>query len=77
MTIETNAVTARDAARRTPAPAAIGLVDLLDRVLARGAAVSGDVVISLAGVDLIRVDLRLLLASVDTAPFEDNAARSG
>lgn len=42
------------------------LVDLLDRVLATGAAVSGDVVISLAGVDLIRLDLRLLLTGVST-----------
>ncbi|MGH3728917.1 MAG: gas vesicle protein [Micromonosporaceae bacterium] len=42
------------------------LVDLLDRVVDRGAAVSGDVIISLAGIDLIRIDLRLLLISVDT-----------
>jgi hypothetical protein len=41
------------------------LVDLLDRVVARGAVVSGDVIITLAGVDLIRLDLRLLLAAVD------------
>ena len=41
------------------------LVDLLDRVVARGAVVNGDVIITLAGVDLIRLDLRLLLAAVD------------
>ena len=41
------------------------LVDLLDRVLGRGAAVSGDLIIALAGVDLLRLDLRLLLAPID------------
>jgi hypothetical protein len=43
------------------------LVDLLDRVVDRGAVVSGDVVISLAGIDLIRLDLRLLLIGVQDA----------
>lgn len=42
------------------------LVDLLDRVVDRGAVVSGDVIISLAGVDLLRLDLRVLLAGIDT-----------
>jgi hypothetical protein len=42
------------------------LVDLLDRVIAAGAVVHGDVIISLAGVDLIRLDLRALLIAVDT-----------
>lgn len=42
------------------------LVDLLDRVVDRGAVVSGDVIISLAGIDLIRLDLRVLLAGIDT-----------
>jgi hypothetical protein len=39
-------------------------VDALDTLVDRGAAVSGDVVISLAGVDLIQLDLRLLLIGV-------------
>jgi hypothetical protein len=43
-----------------------GLVDLLDRVLDAGVAVAGDVVIALAGVDLIQLDLRLLLTGVST-----------
>lgn len=42
----------------------VALVDLLDRVLATGVVVTGDVTISLAGVDLVRLDLRVLLASV-------------
>jgi hypothetical protein len=40
------------------------LVDLLDRVVHRGAVVRGDVVITLAGIELIRVDLRLLLIGI-------------
>lgn len=41
------------------------LVDVLDRVLQRGAYVSGDVVICLAGIDLARLDLRLLLTGIE------------
>jgi hypothetical protein len=40
------------------------LVELLDRVVRRGAYVGGDVVICLAGIDLVRLDLRLLLTAV-------------
>ncbi|HEX5115297.1 MAG TPA: gas vesicle protein GvpJ [Pseudonocardiaceae bacterium] len=43
------------------------VVDLLDRVVNTGVVLTGDAVISLAGVDLIRLDLRLLLVAVDTA----------
>ena len=52
-----------------------GLVDLLDRVVDRGTVVSGDVVISLAGIDLIRLDLRLLLVAVETSIVD--AGRNG
>jgi Gas vesicle protein len=48
-------------------PSVDGLVDVLDRVIHCGAVVSGDVIISLAGIDLIRLDLRLLLCAIDTA----------
>lgn len=44
---------------------ALTLVDLLDRVIDRGVVVSGDLVISLAGVDLIYLNLRLLLCSAE------------
>jgi hypothetical protein len=40
------------------------LVDLLDRVLAAGVVLSGDVTISLAGVDLITVRLQALITTV-------------
>jgi hypothetical protein len=47
------------------------LVELLDRVVHRGAYVGGDVVICLAGIDLVRLDLRLLLTAVQ--PTEPSA----
>lgn len=40
------------------------LVDLLDRLLGVGVVLSGDVTISLAGVDLVTVKLRALITSV-------------
>ncbi|ADJ50326.1 hypothetical protein AMES_8500 [Amycolatopsis mediterranei S699] len=44
------------------------IVDLLDRVVHRGAVVTGDVIISLAGIDLVRLDLRLLLLGIEGTP---------
>jgi hypothetical protein len=44
--------------------APIALVDLLDRLLGTGIVVAGDVVVSLAGVDLVEVRLHLLITSV-------------
>jgi hypothetical protein len=41
------------------------LVDLLDRVLERGVSISGDVVLSVAGVDLVYLGIRLVLKSID------------
>jgi hypothetical protein len=42
----------------------LALVDLLDRVLAGGVVLAGDVTLSIAGIDLVRVSLRALVASV-------------
>jgi hypothetical protein len=42
------------------------LVDLLDRLLGAGVVISGDVTISLAGVDLVTVKLQALVSSVGT-----------
>jgi hypothetical protein len=50
------------------ADAAEAVVDLLDRVVHRGAVVTGDVIISLAGIDLVRLDLRLLLLGIEGPP---------
>jgi hypothetical protein len=49
---------------RTQATSNISLVDLLDRLLGTGIVVAGDVVISLAGVDLVEIQLRALVRSV-------------
>jgi hypothetical protein len=43
----------------------IALVDLLDRLLGTGVVLAGDVVISLAGVDLVELRLRALLRTVE------------
>lgn len=42
----------------------VSLLDLLDRLLNTGVVVKGDLVISVADVDLIHIRLNLLLASV-------------
>jgi gas vesicle structural protein len=44
----------------------LGLVELVNRVLDKGAVISGDVVISVAGVDLVYLGLRVLLSSVES-----------
>jgi hypothetical protein len=43
------------------------VVEILDRLLSKGVVAKGDVVISVADVDLISVNLGLLLASIDKA----------
>jgi hypothetical protein len=70
MTIDTGATVA------TPLSQHITLVDLLDRLLGKGVVITGDVVISLAGVDLVQVQLRALIATVRAdlpamAPWSD------
>lgn len=42
----------------------ISLVDLLDRLLGTGVVVAGDVVVSLAGVDLVHIKLHALITTV-------------
>jgi Gas vesicle protein len=42
----------------------IALVDLLDRVLAGGVVIVGDVTLSIADVDLVTVSLRALVTAV-------------
>lgn len=43
------------------------LAETLDRVLHKGAVLRGDIVISVADVDLLYLDLRLFLSAVDKA----------
>ena len=44
----------------------VTLLDLVDSILQRGTALSADLILSVADVDLVQLDLRALLASVDT-----------
>lgn len=43
----------------------IALVDLVDRLLAGGVVLAGDITLSIADIDLVYVSLRALIASVD------------
>lgn len=51
------------------------LGDLLNSVLDKGVVISGQVTISIADIDLLMLDLRLLLSSVQTA-LEHNQLRA-
>ena len=44
----------------------VTLLELVDRVLNKGVVLSGDIMLSVADVDLVYVGLRVLLASVST-----------
>lgn len=42
------------------------LLDLLDGIIDKGVVVSGEILISIADIDLIVVDLKLLISSIDS-----------
>ena len=52
------------------------LCDILDGILDTGVVVAGEIVISVADVDLLYLDLRCLLSSVRTAFGEKNHEHS-
>jgi hypothetical protein len=56
-------VTREDLARQRE----VALVDLVDRLLAGGVVIGGDITLSIADVDLVYVGLRALITSVATA----------
>ena len=49
----------------------ISLCEVLDRVLNKGAVIVGDVMISVADIDLIYLGLQIVLTSVETARREE------
>ena len=49
----------------------VSLCEALDRVLNKGAVLVGDVVISVADIDLVYLGLQVILCSVDTARREE------
>jgi Gas vesicle protein len=56
-TIATRAQAARD----------VSLLDLLDRLLQGGVVIHGDLTLCAADIDLVRLDLRVLVAAIDKA----------
>jgi Gas vesicle protein len=56
----------------------VALVDLLDRVLAGGVVISGDITLSIADVDLVVISLRTLISSVGSLlPADDSVDGAG
>ena len=58
----TQSVSARETPRHSGRD--VALVDLIDRLLAGGVVLSGQIVLAAADIDLVRVDLRALISSV-------------
>jgi hypothetical protein len=52
--------------RRDAALMEVPLVELVDRLLHRGVVLTGEMTVSVAGVDLVYVGLSVVVASVDT-----------
>ncbi|MEV7730139.1 gas vesicle protein [Streptomyces sp. NPDC087917] len=44
----------------------VALVDLLDRLLSGGVVVTGDIILSIADIDLVHISLRALIVSVSS-----------
>jgi gas vesicle structural protein len=51
----------------SPTPQEQTLLGILDRLLDKGIVVNGDLRVSVAGVDLLYVGVKLLLSSIETA----------
>ncbi|GHJ37866.1 gas vesicle protein [Streptomyces sp. TS71-3] len=69
----TDALTTRDPGNEHIAGRQIVLIDLLDRLLNGGAVLAGDLVLSIADVDLVHINLRAVIRSVtgdEPAPWD-------
>lgn len=44
----------------------VALVEILDAVLDKGVAIKGDLIISIAGIDLVYLELKVLVSSVES-----------
>jgi len=55
----------------------VALIDLLDRLLAGGVVIAGDITLAAADVDLVYVSLRALISSVATAEEKEILPRMG
>lgn len=45
----------------------LSLIDLVDRILDKGLVINGDIVLSLAGTDVLSLKINLVIASLETA----------
>jgi hypothetical protein len=56
----------------------VALVDLLDRLLATGVVLAGDVTLSIADIDLVHISLRAMVSSTSTLmSASDDRRRAG
>ncbi|MFD7081929.1 gas vesicle protein [Streptomyces sp. NPDC059918] len=55
----------------------VALVDLLDRLLSGGVVLTGDLVLSIADIDLVRISLRALIVSVGSETAATRATSGG
>lgn len=55
----------------------VTLLEILDKALTKGVVISGDIVISVADVDLVYLGLKVLLSSVETMEHLRGAPFSG
>ena len=55
----------------------VSLAEVLDRVLAKGVVVAGEVVISVADIDLVYLGVNVVLTSIDTARGVPSAGQEG
>jgi Gas vesicle protein len=61
----------------TIAAGEVALIDLVDRLLAGGVVIAGDITLAVADVDLVYVQLRALISSVATAQEKGVLPRMG
>lgn len=54
----------------------VTLLDILDAVLDKGVIIAGDLVITVANIDLVSVDLRLLVTSVESMLTKDTPSQT-
>jgi len=55
----------------------VALIDLLDRLLAGGVVIAGDITLSVAEVDLVYLSLRAMISSVASAEEKGALPRMG
>ena len=52
---------------RQLSPRQLTIVDLVDRILDKGVVITGDITVSIVGVDLLSLKINLVIASLETA----------